>query len=277
MQVTRFGVLALLATAGLTMFGAPPMFGAPAHGQEGSAVPPAAEQASAQRIPAEQAQNQEARPPQVLRPLAFNELLIVNAASREVTWQGNALHLVTIPTINFKLEGHHLTAASQATLLTFNKVPYQAHVAVFDAQGQLLGTAATSCATERVWLGIYMMTWQDITFDFGESQAFAQAAFFSLAITDHKVLTPDEWNKDQQPEIAGKTITEQAQQKGQEIEKELRRAFEEFQQRPRFQVPGYQIIPPLTVDPWSEGLPRVWQEKWQLDLKSLLRQQRDKN
>jgi hypothetical protein len=94
------------------------------------------------------------------------------------------------PALNSCLKGD-----IQAGLIGFDNVDYDISGAVFDAAGQMLGTARAQCKVHRVWAGKVKMTAQTIRLDFGVSLDYACAAAFALSVSNRKVFTPDEWQK----------------------------------------------------------------------------------
>ena len=88
-----------------------------------------------------------------------------------------------------------LKADIQAGVTGFDDVDYDISGAVFDAAGQMLGTARAQCKVKRIWAGNVGMMAQTIRLDFGVSLDYTRAAAFSVSISNRKVLTPDEWQK----------------------------------------------------------------------------------
>ncbi len=164
--------------------------------QQISPLAPASQEGPQEGAADETAQVQKAPlPPLQLRPLVFGETLTVNATSRGIVWQGRTFYLVQIPTLEFTLTDDELKATTTATLTTFDSAPYRTHVSVFDGSGTLLGTATADCETQRAWLGTVLAMQRELTFDFGKSIDYKNAKFFSLAITNHELQTPDQWQK----------------------------------------------------------------------------------
>jgi hypothetical protein len=129
-------------------------------------------------------------------PLALDRQLDLRVESQGIRWREYTYHLVRLNRARFHLdERSRLTAVLTGGLTTFDDVDYDVHVAVFDAVGDLLGTARTACPVERIWLGKVITSRVELKLDFGISHAFANARTFTVAITDRKVLTPDDWQK----------------------------------------------------------------------------------
>ncbi len=137
-----------------------------------------------------------ARPIPGAHPLALAQDLRIDVQSNPVTYHGSTFSLVRLNKARFELAGDdHLTARVSGALLTFDEVDYEVHAAVMDASGRLLGTAHAPCPVQRIWLGEQMTTQRDVALDFGISRAYAAARHFIIAVTDRKVLTPDQWQK----------------------------------------------------------------------------------
>jgi len=88
-----------------------------------------------------------------------------------------------------------LKADIQAGVTGFDDVDYDISGAVFDAAGQMLGTARAQCKVKRMWAGNVFMSPQTIRLDFGVSLDYTRAAAFAVSVSNRKVLTPDEWEK----------------------------------------------------------------------------------
>ncbi len=131
-----------------------------------------------------------------LIPLKLGTAIPLSVQSAGVTWRGNTFHLVRLGSIKFDLGTNDcLKADIQAGVTEFDDVGYDISVAVFDAAGQMLGTARAPCKVQRLWAGNVCMTAQTISLDFGVSSDYARAAGFAVSISNRKVLTPDEWQK----------------------------------------------------------------------------------
>lgn len=116
--------------------------------------------------------------------------------SAGVTWRGNTYHLVSLGSATFNLDTNDcLKADIQAGVTGFDNVDYDISGAVFDAAGQLLGTARTPCKVVAMWAGNVEMSAQTITLDFGTSLDYKRAAGFTVSISNRKVLTPDQWQQ----------------------------------------------------------------------------------
>ena len=98
--------------------------------------------------------------------------------------------------ITFDLDKNDsLKADIQAGVTGFDDVDYDISGAVFDAAGQMLGTARAQCKVKRMWAGKVAMRAQTIRLDFGVSLDYTRAASFMISVSNRKVLTPDEWQK----------------------------------------------------------------------------------
>jgi hypothetical protein len=117
--------------------------------------------------------------------------------SSGVEWHGNTYHLVSLGSIQFKLDKqtNRLTADIRAGIAGFDDVDYDVSVAVFDTTGRLLGAARTRCNVRRMWAGGMWNSAETISLDFGVSLDYEHAATFMVSISKRKVLTPDEWKK----------------------------------------------------------------------------------
>jgi len=113
-----------------------------------------------------------------------------------VAWKGNTFHLARLKSIRFDLDKNDsLKADIQAGLTEFDNVGYDVSGAVFDAAGQMLGTARAQCKVPRMWAGRVEMRAQTIRLDFGVSLDYTRAAAFAVSVSNRKVLTPEEWQK----------------------------------------------------------------------------------
>jgi len=92
-------------------------------------------------------------------------------------------------------KSNRLTAELQGGVTMFDDVDYDVSGAVFDAAGQLLGSARAQCKVQRAWAGKVAMKAQAVSLDFGVSLDYARAAAFAVCISNRKVLTPDDWQK----------------------------------------------------------------------------------
>jgi hypothetical protein len=116
--------------------------------------------------------------------------------SAGVEWKGDTFHLVQLGSIRFDLDkSDRLTAEIQGGVTMFDDVDYDISGVVFDAAGQLLGSARAQCKVRRMWAGGVETMAQTITLDFGVSLDYARAAAFAVGISNRKVLTPDDWQK----------------------------------------------------------------------------------
>jgi hypothetical protein len=134
----------------------------------------------------------------ILTPLAFNKPIKLDVKSHGVEWRGNTYQLVKLHQVEFRLDVRpHLTALVKGAQLTFDDVDYDVHAAVFGEHGVLLGTARGLVSVARLWAGKPALTEVELKLDFGLSEAYPQAKSFCLAITRRKVLTPDDWAKEE--------------------------------------------------------------------------------
>jgi hypothetical protein len=130
-------------------------------------------------------------------PIRLNRQPVgVRAESSPVKWRGGEYRLVRIGQAEFQEDAHgHLTGRLTAEVTSFDNVQYEVHAAVYDPAGKLLGTAKAPCSVERVWLGKTLQSSQELPLDFGVSRAYDRARWLTLAISEHPVLTPDQWQK----------------------------------------------------------------------------------
>jgi len=131
-----------------------------------------------------------------LLPLKLGSPIPLAVRSASVAWRGDTYHLVHLGSIRFDLDKNAcLKADIQAGLTEFDDVDYDISSAVFDAAGQMLGTARVQCKVKRMWAGNVFMSPQTIRLDFGVSLDYTRAAAFAVSVSNRKVLTPDEWQK----------------------------------------------------------------------------------
>ena len=143
----------------------------------------------------EQTKHREATPASALH-LTFGVSIPLAVQSAGVEWNGTIYHLVKLDSIRFDLDStDHLKAYIQAEVTTFDDVNYDVSAAVFDAAGQLLGTARTQCKVERIWLGDVLHSARTIGTDFGVSLDYPRATTFMISVSKRKVLAPEEWQK----------------------------------------------------------------------------------
>ncbi len=128
--------------------------------------------------------------------LLWDKPLEIDVKSPGVKWADHTYHLVRLGRAQFHLSAlSRLTATFNAGTNTFDNVDYDVHVAIFDAQGKLLGTGKTICSVSRIWAGRSGLTSKTLEVDFGVNRDYSQAEFFSVAISNSQVLTPDQWQK----------------------------------------------------------------------------------
>jgi drug/metabolite transporter superfamily protein YnfA len=129
-------------------------------------------------------------------PLELGSSIPLAVQSPGVAWKGNTYHLVNLGSVRFDLDQSDcLKADIQAGLTMFDNVDYDISGAVFDAAGQMLGSARAQCKVERLWLGGVKRTGRTIRLDFGVSLDYRRAAAFVVSVSNRKVLTPDDWQK----------------------------------------------------------------------------------
>jgi hypothetical protein len=103
-----------------------------------------------------------------IAPLRFGASIPLSVQSAGVTWKGNTFHLVHLGSIRFDLDkSDRLKADIQAGVTEFDNVDYDISAAVFDAAGQMLGSARAQCKVQRLWAGNASRTARTITLDFG--------------------------------------------------------------------------------------------------------------
>jgi hypothetical protein len=129
-------------------------------------------------------------------PLKLGASIPLSVQSAGVTWKGNTFHLVHLGSIRFDLDkGDCLKATIQAGVTEFDNVDYDISAAVFDASGQMLGSARAQCKVQRMWAGNVWRTGRTITLDFGVSLDYTRAAAFAVSVSNRRVLTPDDWQR----------------------------------------------------------------------------------
>jgi hypothetical protein len=129
-------------------------------------------------------------------PISLGEPAVIDVKSQGVEWRGNTYHLLRFGKARFRLDAEgRLLGTLTGGVTTFDDVPYEVHLAVFDGGGGLLGTAKAACPVQRIWLGKPLLETRTLEFDFGVSLAYRQAKSFSVAISERKVLTPADWQR----------------------------------------------------------------------------------
>ena len=87
-------------------------------------------------------------------PLKLGTAIPLSVQSAGVTWRGHTFHLVSLGSTEFNLDTNDcLKTEIKAGAACFDDVDYDISCAVFDAAGQLLGTARTQCKVQRMWAG----------------------------------------------------------------------------------------------------------------------------
>lgn len=131
-----------------------------------------------------------------LIPWKLGSSIPLAVQSAGVAWRGDTYHLVRLGSITFDLDKNAcLKADIQAGVTEFDNIDYDISGAVFDAAGQLLGSARAQCKVQRMWAGEVEVSAQTIRLDFGVSLDYTRAASFMVSVSNRKVLTPDEWEK----------------------------------------------------------------------------------
>ena len=127
----------------------------------------------------------------------FGETKKLVAKSTPVKWQGGDVHLLTLNKFEFSLDrvSNRLAARVKGSLLTFDSIDYTIGITVFRDDATMLGVSTVVCHVPRIWLGVYAQQPVDLTLDFGVSNNYPQASRFQVSISDHTVLTPDQWQK----------------------------------------------------------------------------------
>jgi uncharacterized protein (TIGR03067 family) len=140
-------------------------------------------------------------------PLKLGASIPLSVQSAGVTWKGNTFHLVRLGSIRFDLDkSHRLKADIQAGVTEFDNVGYDISAAVFDAAGQMLGSARAQCKVQRMWAGGVERTGRTITLDFGVSLDYTRAAAFAVSVSNREVLTPDDWQKKETPASVSRSL-----------------------------------------------------------------------
>ena len=136
--------------------------------------------------------------PAVSQEFRFDEAVDFELKSTPVKWQGGQIHLLSLNRFTFSWDAKTcwLTANAKGKLFTFDNVDYTVGVAVFAADGSMLGSATVECHVPRIWLGVYGQQPVDLALDFGISNNYSHAAKFQACISDRTVLTPDQWQSD---------------------------------------------------------------------------------
>lgn len=118
----------------------------------------------------------------------------LDAQSPPITWHNGDYHLVQFGTVTLKLDDeNHLTAGLKGGMLTFDDVKCTIHLAVFDVQGHMLGTAQHIVDVPRVWSRIPVLMFEDWQLDFGTCDCYQNVAYIAGSATHGKALTPDQW------------------------------------------------------------------------------------
>lgn len=86
--------------------------------------------------------------------------------------------------------GTYLKVTLKASVLQYTKMDYRVCAAVFDKNRRLLGTAQHTETVDYIRLGATPTIFKDIEFDFGNSEAYRQAAFVAFSVSDTPVPPP---------------------------------------------------------------------------------------
>ncbi len=86
--------------------------------------------------------------------------------------------------------GTFLKVVLKASVLQYTTMDYRVSAAVFDKNRHLLGTAQHVEKVEYVRVGRTPIVLKEIKFDFGNSDAYRQAAFVAFAVSDTPVPRP---------------------------------------------------------------------------------------
>ena len=132
-----------------------------------------------------------------LHDFRFGETKNLEIKSTPVKWQGGDVHLLTLGKFEFSLDrnSNWLSARVNGSLLTFDNIDYTIGIAVFRADGTMLGVSTVICHVPRIWLGVYAKQPVDLKLDFGVSNNYPNGSKFKATISDRTVLTPDQWQK----------------------------------------------------------------------------------
>jgi hypothetical protein len=132
-------------------------------------------------------------------PFELGRPIRLTIQSPAAEWRGQPIHLVDLKSIQFELDKQtsHLTADIKADVRTFDNVAYDISVAVLDANGRLLGTSRGCCNVQRIFEGKSTILPQTVGLDFGISLDYVHAATFMVGISNRKIVTPEEWYKQQ--------------------------------------------------------------------------------
>ena len=130
-----------------------------------------------------------------VRLLTLDEPILTDTRSDDVTLpDGQRLFLVHVRSVTFNLaNGLHLTGTIRGSVLTAYTVDYDIHVAVFDLEGSLLGTAKATYEIEKqemFWYGAPFRLIRELNLDFGMSSKYRKATFFAIAISKPDMLSP---------------------------------------------------------------------------------------
>jgi hypothetical protein len=125
--------------------------------------------------------------------MTFGKEVMIGAQSTAVKMDNRDIHIISIGKGTFQLDKEsRLTATLNGAMAQYAKTEYWISVAVFDAAGYLLGTAAYKEAVQYIRLGLMFTTVRRIQLDFGISKAFKDAAQIVVAVSNREVPPPGE-------------------------------------------------------------------------------------
>jgi hypothetical protein len=123
--------------------------------------------------------------------LELDKEVTIGVRSTPVKAFGIDLHLISIGKATFRLDKEsRLSATLHVAVAQYSKVDFWISVAVFGASAKLLGTAGHQEAVRYERLGKMPTTFAKIELDFGISNAFKDAAFVVVAISERDVPKP---------------------------------------------------------------------------------------
>jgi hypothetical protein len=123
--------------------------------------------------------------------MTLGQEVMIGAQSTAVKMDNRDIHIISISKGTFQLDKEsRLTASLNGAVAQYAKTEYWISVAVFDAAGNLLGTAAHKEAVQYIRLGLMFTTVRRIQLDFGISKAFKDAAQFVVAVSNRDVPPP---------------------------------------------------------------------------------------
>jgi RNA polymerase sigma factor (sigma-70 family) len=122
------------------------------------------------------------------RPLKLDVPIRLDVAAPPIKLAKSNYHILRVGAITFRLDKtDRLQATLRASATQQTNVDYRINVAVFDARGRLLGTAAHTEPVKYIRLGRAPTMARTIELDFGVSQDFRQATQFVVAVSNPEV------------------------------------------------------------------------------------------